>query len=88
MQERKGCLDGIVLAKAQAAAAAAPWNKSHRDIRCHAAGGMSTTYKLSGKGAFTEQLCGSDTLDEKSHQQIGALEQILAEAMGSAAPAR
>ena len=70
------CLGKDVAAKVQADIKAAPWTISH-PIHCMAMTSARTIVKINGKVVFTERMCNSEALDDKSARLLLEIERLM-----------
>jgi len=81
----QGCLDDKTLAHIRALVASAAWTSTDV-IHCMIASNASTTYLANGKVLFTDRVCNSQKLDEKSEQALAELNRITATLRPAKAP--
>jgi hypothetical protein len=70
-----GCLTDAELASLKTALAKAPWKTSHNAITCDAIA-LGHTDWTAGKHAFSEVLCGSESIDSTTHEVFGLVQKL------------
>jgi hypothetical protein len=69
--QRTGCLAKADVKQIEALAGA-PWKVSKAQFHCMAVSSSFTVYQVDGKTVFTDKLCNSEALDDKSRARLDA----------------
>jgi hypothetical protein len=69
--QRTGCLAKPDVKQVEALAGA-PWKVTKAEFHCMAMSPQFTVYQVDGKTVFTDKLCNSESLDDKSRAKLDA----------------
>jgi hypothetical protein len=73
-----GCLSGDKLDRIRADLKVMTWTVHHNRIHCMAVSPNYTVYKVGGKAMWTQRVCSSDALDDKSQKLLEEIVDLLA----------